>query len=425
MSAGLDGRPVVLVLVPHEPTLDPRVHYTAESLANRYSVRVLATVQEMEERPEENQPRGRYSIERIPYRRDVGALRMAGAYLALWLGSGPRRGAGCPTPEGSAFEGLRWALGVLRFTFQASDLLYRRAIRVDRAPAVIYCHDLYCLQAGVTLKRRWGARLVYDSHEYYPYRHPLRGFTRVIAAYEASLVRHVDGYVTVSPQLASELARVYGAQPVHAIPNVEPVPHPRPAIPMSEMTDLAHGRLKVLYQGTFAGGRGLEEALREWTGVDGTRVALFLRGPQNEWRQALERLAEALGLLGKSVYFLPPVLERDLIGAAQEADIGLIPYKGDLLSYRFACPNKLSQYLHAGLPILANRIPFVEQTLVRGEAGICYDVDEPGSLLRAVESLTGDRAAVERLRRNASRFAESEYNWERYEDLLLALVEPR
>jgi glycosyltransferase involved in cell wall biosynthesis len=194
---------------------------------------------------------------------------------------------------------------------------------------------------------------------------------------------------------------------------------------MSEMTGLAHGRLKVLYQGTFAEGRGLEEVLREWTGVDGTRIALFLRGPQNEWREALERLADELGLLGKSVYVLPPVLEKDLIGAAQEADIGLIPYKGDLPSYRFACPNKLSQYLHAGLAILANRIPFVEQTVARGQAGLCYDVDEPGSFARAVEALAGDRAGVERLRRNALEFAQNEYTWERYEDVLLALVEPR
>lgn len=424
MSTG-DGRPDVLVLVPHEPTLDPRVHYTAESLASRYSVRVLATVQETEDRPEENQPRARYSIERIPYRRDAGALRMAVSFLALWLGRGPRRGAGCPMPEGSAFEGLRRALSVLRFTLQASDLLYRRAIRVDRAPTVIYCHDLYCLQAGVMLKQRWGARLVYDSHEYYPYSDRPRGFTSVIAAYEASLVGHVDGYVTVSPQLASELARVYGAEPVHAIPNVEPVPDPRPPTPMSEMTELAHGRLKVLYQGSFAEGRGLEEVLREWTGVDGTRIALFLRGPQNGWRSALEHLAEELGLLGKSVYFPPPVLEKDLIGAAQEAEIGLIPYKSDLLSYRFACPNKLSQYLHAGLAILANRIPFVEQMVERGQVGLCYDVDEPGSFVRAVEGLIADRQAVERFRRNALEFAQREYRWERYEDALLALVEAR
>lgn len=426
MSAGLDAaHPRLLVLVPHEPTLDPRVHYTAASLARRYSVTVLATVQKTEERPEENQPRANYSTERIPYRQDMGVLRMAMFFFALWLRTGPGRRSGRATSEGSGLRGLRSALSVMRFTFQASDLLYRRAMERNGAPAVIYCHDLYCLQAGVMLKRRWGARLVYDSHEYYPYRHLAPGFTGMIHAYEAVLVREVDVYITVSPQLASELERAYGVGPVHPIPNVEPMPDPRPPVPTSEISRLADGRLKVLYQGTFAEGRGLDEVMQEWTGVDGTRIALFLRGPRNEWREQLERRAEELGLLGKSVYVLPPVLEKDLIAAAQEADVGLIPYKGDLPSYRFACPNKLSQYLHAGLAILANRIPYVEQMVARGQAGLCYDVNEPGAFARTAEALIADRPSVERFRRNALEFARREYRWEQYEDVLLALVESR
>jgi len=59
------------------------------------------------------------------------------------------------------------------------------------------------------------------------------------------------------------------------------------------------------------------------------------------------------------------------------------------------------------------------------QAGLCYDVDERGSLASAVEALTAERAGVERLRRNALGFAQSEYTWERYENVLLALVEPR
>jgi glycosyltransferase involved in cell wall biosynthesis len=322
-------------------------------------------------------------------------------------------------------SGPRATLSVLRFTLQTNALLWHRAMQMDGAANLIYCHDLFTLQAGVMLKRRWGARLVYDSHEYYPYQYMFWCFRTMIRAYEAILVREVDVYITVSPQLARELERVYRVQPVHAIPNVEPVPNPRPPVPTSGMSGLADGRLKLLFQGTFADERGLEEVLREWTGVDGTRIALFLRGPRNGWRERLERLAEELGLLGKSVYFLPPVLEKDLIAAAQEADIGLIPYKGDRPSYRFACPNKLSQYLHAGLAILANRIPYVEQVVARGKAGLCYDVDEPGSFARAVEALIADRPAVERFRRSALDFARSEYSWERYEDALLALVESR
>jgi glycosyltransferase involved in cell wall biosynthesis len=180
--------------------------------------------------------------------------------------------------------------------------------------------------------------------------------------------------------------------------------------------------LKLLFQGSFAEGRGLEDVLRAWTEVDGSRAALFLRGPENAWQERLQRLAEDLGVLGKSVYFLPAVLEKELIAAAQEADVGLIPYPGHWPSYRFACPNKLSQYLHAGLAILANRLPFVEEVVMRAGAGLCYDGDEPGSFARAVETLAVDRSRLDQFRANAARFAETEFHWARYEAALLELV---
>jgi glycosyltransferase involved in cell wall biosynthesis len=59
------------------------------------------------------------------------------------------------------------------------------------------------------------------------------------------------------------------------------------------------------------------------------------------------------------------------------------------------------------------------------QAGLCYDVDEPGSFARALGALISDRPGVERFRRNALGFVRSEYSWERYEHVLLALVEPR
>jgi len=188
------------------------------------------------------------------------------------------------------------------------------------------------------------------------------------------------------------------------------------------MSELARGRLKLLYQGQFAEGRGLEEVIREWQKVDGSKIALFLRGPRNVWRDQIEALAKELGLLGESVYVLAPVLEKDLIGGAQEADIGLIPYKGDWLSYRFAGPNKLSQYIHAGLAIVGNSLAYVEQVIGRGQCGLCYDVLKPGSLAKAVGALVADKALVEHFKKNALAFSQGEYNWEQYEPILLKLV---
>ncbi len=483
-----------LVLVPHEPTLDPRVHYTAESLAKKYGVTVVAVVQEFEWRPEENRPEAAYATIRLPYKKH-GMLRMCHTFLTLWvrralgdlwlagqigsivatvllvlfsvlalpaiglgialevlllpavlvseerlfffplmlralrkLGRTTMSAFGLRLPQGLTLDvgrvsyGMRVTLSVLRFTFCSNYLLWRYVVENDQGPDAVYCHDLYSLQAGVMLKYSHGARLIYDSHEYYPYQYRFWCYAPVIRFYESVLVRAVDAYITVSPQLADELSRIYRVGPVHAIPNVEPCPSPRPERQTSKMSLLADGRLRLLYQGTFAEGRGLEEVIREWSRVDGTKIALFLRGPRNMWLDRLEGLAEEFGVLGESVYVLPPVLEKDLIGAAQEADIGLIPYRSDWLSYRFACPNKLSQYLHAGIAILGNGIPYVEQIIGQGQCGLCYDVRKGGSFADAVGMLTADRALVEHFKKNALAFSQKEFNWEQYEPVLLKLV---
>ena len=477
----------VLVLVNHEPTLDPRVHYTAQSLAKKYVVTVLALAQESEARPAANEPGdAKYRTIRLPFegRRWMGVPR---AFVEIWLRTrlGDTRLTALVVPPlavlitvavttaaivfgvvvdlvalpfllpfilvnesrlrvvpfglkmvrrlvRAVWPGglphwrplapLRVTSSVLIFICRVNAQLWRYAIDNDLKADVVYCHDLWTLQAGVMLKWRWGAKLIYDSHEYYPYQYPFWCFSTAIRRYEATLTRAVDAYITVSPQLAEELARVYRVGRVHVIPNVEPCPPSRAWKGESPMSGLARERVKILYQGTFAEGRGLEEVISEWCRVDGTRAALFLRGPKNPVRDGVEELAAAVGVLGESVYVLPPVLEKDLIGAAQDADVGLIPYKTDWLSYRFACPNKLSQYLHAGLAILSNRLPYVEQVVREGGLGLCYDLRAPGSLARAVHALTEDREAIDVFKKNARSYAEQHFNWERFEGALLRLV---
>jgi hypothetical protein len=53
------------------------------------------------------------------------------------------------------------------------------------------------------------------------------------------------------------------------------------------------------------------------------------------------------------VLFLEAIDESELVTAAAEFDVGLVPYTPTGLNYSNCCPNKLSQYMAAGLPILA------------------------------------------------------------------------
>ncbi len=442
----------ILVLVPHEPSLDPRIHYTATAMARQHRVTVLATVLPRQSRARTER------VEEVGYK----VIRLACPLLPrpgmllqfLWMAAQapapPHQPQAPSRPSGDArplplWRRIKANLIYLLLTGSVNHTLQRHLQNHHlqnhhlqdhpARPDIVFCHDLYTLQTGVMLKRKTGLRpmqpglrpmqpglrLAYDSHEYYPYQYIHPSFVRPTLWYERKLVTHVDLYTTISPELARELESVFGMPGIEVIPNAEPSPLVAIQPLGTEMDRLAAGRRKLLYQGNFVEGRGLEEIIREWATVDHTRCALFLRGPENSAKDDLKALATRLGLMDRSLYFLPPVLEKDLIPAAAEADIGIIPYKADLPAYRFACPNKLSQYMHAGIAVMTNDIPFVAGMVRAHGLGWIYDIRQPGSFAGMVAATLDDRALREN-RASASAAARTTYRWETYEARLAGLI---
>src|SRR5205085_11634879 len=122
-----------------------------------------------------------------------------------------------------------------------------------------------------------------------------------------------------------------------------------------------------------------------WQQVNRQKSALFLRGPDNAWRQRAIQIAADLGLLERSVYFLDAVSEAELVTAAAEADVGIVPYLPLAINERLACPNKLSQYLHAGLMVLANDLPYVRSVIDEAQAGAWYNSADLMTFVNAVD----------------------------------------
>ena len=290
-------------------------------------------------------------------------------------------------------------------------------------PDIIHCHDLDTVLAAALARRRWqGVRIIWDSHENWPYINPETddAYIATFLALERALAAEADAILAVSTPLAEEIGARTGGRSVLTVPNAEIWRGPPPTPLAGHMSELAAGRLKVLFQGSFAPERGLEQVIDAWAEVDGTRAALFLRGHPNAAFAELLARARAAGLLDRSIYALAPVAEDALVAASAEADLGLIPYLKRWPGYRVACPNKLSQFLHAGVPVLANDLPFVAEVLTAGDCGALYDSTVPGSLAGAVGRILAEPAMLARWRRNALAHAEHHFNWQRASEAMLA-----
>ena len=213
--------------------------------------------------------------------------------------------------------------------------------------------------------------------------------------------------MTVSPQLARHLERCYGMRHVLCAPNAEPrVNGPLQASPRSSALPV-----RFLLQGHVNTHRGVEELLQGWQSLETDSAILYLRCPPNEYLAYLRvKFAELIRV--RRVTILDPVSEEDLISAASFADVRIIPYAGPNVNHVFCCPNKLSQYMQAGLAILSNRLEFVSEVIQRHGCGLMYDSTDPNSLILTVRSFVDQPVVLRAMKQKARAAAQSEFNWD-------------
>jgi glycosyltransferase involved in cell wall biosynthesis len=287
-------------------------------------------------------------------------------------------------------------------------------------PEFIHAHVPDGLIAAVVVKHMCGARVVFDAHEYGPDAYLLRPKPRsLFRMIERAIVPHADAAFGVSTPLINLWQARFPKVPFALLPNASPLSdlNFRPLTPPDQCKG-REGRLRVLFQGGFAPERGVDRVISEWVLVEG--ADLYLRGPDGDRRESLMDHARKTGLLNKSVFFLPSLSEDALIAGAAFANIGLIPYASDVENHAIACPNKLGQFMMAGLMILSTRLPFVEQIVAEAECGVTYDDLQKGALAYAVNGLANNRDFVDRSARKASLYARNEFHYEAFASTVMA-----
>jgi glycosyltransferase involved in cell wall biosynthesis len=137
----------------------------------------------------------------------------------------------------------------------------------------------------------------------------------------------------------------------------------------------------------------------------------FLSPIRRPWRKALEKQARKLGLEG-CVQFLPP---RDAAGVAaviQAADLCLAPLADTLRNRVQGCsPIKLFEYMACRKPIIAARLPVVQEILTDGEDALLYRPDDPRHLRNAILRLAADPDLREHLAARAYEKVLHHYTW--------------
>ena len=295
---------------------------------------------------------------------------------------------------------------VLQYFLDTTQTLTAQILNMRNVHGIIAA-DLDALPAALLFKGMMNVPVYYDAHEYWPESdtQATEYEQKYWARLEKTLVGHTDHRVTVSPGLAELMSRRYGKE-FHFLPNCEPV---QEHISMPRRDDREGCRF--IFQGGFAPNRGVELLIDAWPDTDDEAV-LLLRGPDNDFKEFLIGLAQKTGLLESRIFFLPAVSESELVAALDDGDVGLVPYVPKGMNHQHCCPNKLSQYMAAGLPILANDTSFVKQIVESASAGLVLDFQNRERLVQAVSQLTHDHKMRSLFGRNGLRYYQEQYNWQ-------------
>jgi glycosyltransferase involved in cell wall biosynthesis len=294
----------------------------------------------------------------------------------------------------------------------------RKALKILEAfrPDAVHANDWNSLPLALEGKARWGARIVYDSHEMAvaEYEHSLKwrliALSHVIAI-ERRGIRAADAVIAVSPGIVKALQETYPGLPVPTL--IRNVPDAIPAAfrPTGEP-------IEVLFHGLLRDNRGLESIIRSlprWR----DEFRLVLRGPHApNYRARLEALARESGVVHR-VRFEAPVAASDVVARAAASDIGLCILPDTSRHNRFALPNKLFEYLMAGLAVVTSPVPDMGEILRRYECGITTSV-APDAIANAINGL--DRTAIDGMKQRAI-VAAGDLSWAQERKRLVALYD--
>ncbi len=275
---------------------------------------------------------------------------------------------------------------------------------------LLVANDLDTLIPNFLVSKLKRIPLVYDSHEYFTGLPELidRPFVRSVwKAVEKRIFPQLKYVMTVSEAIAELYENEYNKRPV-TIRNCSGSSAGISAYSHKEL-GLSEDHLLLIFQG---GGINIDKGGEEL--VDAANmtenVSLLIVG-SGDVLPVLKQKVDMLNI-GDRIKFIPKVPWEELMRFTKSADAGMCLEKDTNLNYRFSLPNKLFDYISAGIPVITGNLPEISRVILAYNCGIKIPSITPEEISKAIISLRDDNDLLNKLKRNAVN-ASASLNWEK------------
>ncbi len=283
---------------------------------------------------------------------------------------------------------------------------------------LLLSNDLDTILPTYFISRLKGSRMVFDSHEYFTETPELVGRPKVQKVWkkiEGFVVPKLPEMITVCDSIADLFREKYGVK-CHVIRNIPP----RKALP-PKGDKLALGlptdkHLLILQGSGINIQRGAEELVQSMQFLDDCFLMIIGGG---DVLPILKQMVEKLNITDR-VHFFPRMPYQQMMAYTQLAELGFCLDKNTNLNYRFSLPNKLFDFIQAGVPIVASHLTEIEKIIRKYDIGIFIGNHEPETIASTIREALSDGERRKRWQQNLA-IAAAELCWENEEKKLLPI----
>lgn len=275
---------------------------------------------------------------------------------------------------------------------------------------ILLANDTDTLVANFLISKLRNKKLIFDAHELFPEVPELqhRPFVKAVWKFiENSIFPHLQHSYTVCDSIADYYHQKYNInmKVVRNMPHyAEHIHENRP-----KQTDKI-----ILYQGAINVGRGLEWVIDAMPFVENGKLIIIGDGDiKNELIQKVK-----LANLTHEVEFIDKLLPEELKKYTKKATIGLCLLENMGLSYYYALPNRIFDYIQAGVPVLATSFPEISKIVGNFSTGILVDHYEPEFLAHTINQMLKSPYPTHHFNELALQFC-----WENEQKTLLSILE--
>ena len=289
--------------------------------------------------------------------------------------------------------------------FRAPGRVLKKAIDLDSD--IYHLHDPELIPIGLKLKNL-GKKVIFDSHEDVPKqilgKPYLNKYTKfpislAFSFYERYAIPKLDAVVAATSSISSKYA-------VMRVRTININNYPLIDELSSDDINWSNKEKQLAYVGGISQIRGILQVVQAMGRVE-SGARLQLAGEFNELAIEEEAHADrgwhqvdALGLISRKEV-------RDLLADCIGGLVTFLPSPNHI----DAQPNKMFEYMSAGVPVIASNFQLWKEIINGNNCGVCVDPLDPNAIAEAINYLVDHPLEAEEMGRNGQKAVQRKYNW--------------